>query len=206
MTRLALAPLVFVVFGGCARPAMPDPRDTVSAYAKAVAEGNPTRVHALLCERMRRAIRPADVGRMMSDAKGELADQAKSFTGTGATVRATARLRYADGEDATLDLEDGEFRLTAADGLPAMARSPEQALEQLRRALARRSYVSLLRALSPHVGSDLESDLRSLVDGLGRPEGLGVQLSGDTASVQIPGGHHVKLRREGGIWRVEDFD
>jgi hypothetical protein len=185
---------------------MPDPKDAVSAYAAAVAEGNAGRVHALLSERSRRAIREADVAKMMSDAKAEIVEQAASFTGPGATVRATARVRYPDGEDATLDLEDGKFRLTAADGLPGAARSPEQALEQLRRALARRSYAGLLRALSPQVRGALDNDVRSLVDGLGRPDGLGVQVSGDSAAVQLPGGHHVRLRRDGGIWTVEDFD
>jgi hypothetical protein len=206
MTRIALALLALALLGGCGRPAVPDPRDTVSAYTAAVAEGNAQRVHAMLSERSRRAIRQVDVGGMISDAKAELVEQARSFAGSGTSVRTTATVRYPDGEDATLDLEDGEFRLTAADGLPVAARSPEQALEQLRRALVRRSYGGLMMALSPQVRSALESDLRSLVDGLRRPDGLEVQVSGDSALVQIPGGHHVKLRRDGGIWSVEDFD
>ena len=105
-----------------------------------------------------------------------------------------------------LDVEEGGFRVSSADGLPAAARSPAAALEQLRRALARRSYAELMRVLSPATRSAIESDLRSLVDGLSHPEGLDVQVSGDVASVQIQGGHFVKLRRDGGIWRVEDFD
>jgi hypothetical protein len=206
MPRPTLAPLVLALVSGCARPAIPDPRDTVSAYAAAVADGNASRVYALLSERSRRSVRQADVARMISDAKAELVEQARSCSGSGAVVRATARVRYRDGEDATLDLEDGEFRVSAADGLPVAARSPDQALAQLRKALARRSYAGLASVLSPQVGSALESDLRSLVDGLARPEGIEVQVSGDTASVQIVGGHHVKLRRDAGIWRVEDFD
>jgi hypothetical protein len=206
MTRLASVPLVLALLAGCARPRVPDPKDTVSAYAAALADGNARRVHAMLSDRSRRAMREDDVARMMSDAKAELAEQARSFAGPAAVVRATARVRYSDGEAATLDLEDGEFRLTAADGLPAVARSPEQALDVLRRALARRSYAWLMRVLSPHVRSAIESDLRSLVDGLARPDGLPVHVSGDSASVQIPGGHHVKLRRDGGNWQVEDFD
>jgi hypothetical protein len=206
MTRLASVPLVLALLAGCARPRVPDPRDTMSAYAAALADGNAGRVHAMLSDRSRRAIREDDVARMIVDAKAELAEQARSFAGPGAVVRATARLRYSDGEDATLDVEDGEFRLTAADGLPAVARSPEQALGQFRRALARRSYAWLVRVLSPRVRSAIESDLGSLVDGLRRPDGLEVHVSGDSASVQIPGGHHVTLRRDGGSWRVEDFD
>jgi hypothetical protein len=206
MARLAPAPLAIVLLAACARPATPDPRDTVSAYAAAVADGNAQRVHALLSERSRRAIRADDVRRIIADAKAELVDQARSCAGPAATIRATATVRYADGEDVTLDVEEGAFRLNQADALPTPARSPEQALNQLRRALARRSYAWLVRVLSPAVRSAVENDLRSLVEGLRRPEGLEVQVSGDAASVQVPGGHHVKLRRDGGNWTVEDFD
>jgi hypothetical protein len=48
--------------------------------------------------------------------------------------------------------------------------------------------------------------LRALVTGLERPDTLQVQTNGDAASVNVPGGHHVRLKREGGIWRVQDFD
>jgi hypothetical protein len=122
------------------------------------------------------------------------------------SIKAHARVRYPDGEDATLDLEHGAFRIAAADALPAGARTPVEALEQLRRVLARRSYAGLLRVLSPSTRAAVESDLRSLVDGLERPDGLEVRIAGDSATVQIPGGHQVKLRRESGVWRVDDFD
>jgi hypothetical protein len=70
----------------------------------------------------------------------------------------------------------------------------------------RRSYVGLMRVLSPATRAAVEADLRSLVTGLDHPETLPVENVGDTAQVTVPGGHHVRLRRESGIWRVEDFD
>ncbi|MCL2448413.1 MAG: hypothetical protein FWD17_05650, partial [Polyangiaceae bacterium] len=72
--------------------------------------------------------------------------------------------------------------------------------------LARRSYAGLLRVLSPTTRAAVESNVRALVDGLTESEGLPIQLNGDAALVPVPGGHQVKLRREGGIWRVDDFD
>ena len=42
--------------------------------------------------------------------------------------------------------------------------------------------------------------------GLERPDTLQLRTSGDTASANVPGGHHVRLKRDGGIWRVQDFD
>jgi hypothetical protein len=63
-----------------------------------------------------------------------------------------------------------------------------------------------MRVLSPGTRTSIENDLRGLVEGLDAPATLPVQVTGDSAVVNVPGGHLVKLRREGGVWRVDDFD
>lgn len=183
-----------------------DPAPAVRAYADALRRGDGKAVYAMMSERSRRELRPEDVDRMLKEQRAELEAQAKAITGAYAELRASAVVRFADGDAITLDLENGRFRVSSADGLPPLARTPEQALGQLGKALARRSYSALLRALSPATQSAIEADLRSLVQGLAHPEGLDVQVSGDIAHVRIPGGHVARLRREGGVWRVEDFD
>jgi hypothetical protein len=198
--------VLVVVTAGCARTRIPDPRDTVRAYEAAAARGDARALHGMLSERSRKSLAVADVERILADERAELATQAKAMQDPSAVVRSSARVRYADGEDATLDVEDGRFQVSSADALPAGARTPNEALEQLRRVLARRSYAGLMRVLSPATRSAIEGDLRSLVDGLAHPEGLDVQVSGDVAQVQIQGGHFVKLRRDSGVWKVEDFD
>lgn len=205
-TRLWLVATAVSTSAGCARTTIPDPRDTVRAYEAAAAKGDARAIHGMLSERSRKSLAVSDVERMLADERAELATQAKAMQDPSAVVRASARVRYADGEDATLDVEEGTFHISSADALPAGARTPNEALEQLRRVLARRSYAGLMRVLSPSTRSAIESDLRSLVDGLAHPDGLDVQVSGDVASVQIQGGHFVKLRRDGGVWKVEDFD
>ena len=40
----------------------------------------------------------------------------------------------------------------------------------------------------------------------GEPDALDVEVVGDSAVFDIPGGHQVTLRREDGIWYVDDFD
>src|SRR5438067_1071083 len=134
---------------GCWRSPMPDPKDAVFAYEAAAAKGDARAIHAMLSERSKKALKVGDVERIVADERAELATQAKAVADSGAMVRASARVRYADGEDATLDVEEGGFRVSSADGLPAAARTPAGALEQLRRALARRSYAGLMRVLSP---------------------------------------------------------
>jgi hypothetical protein len=195
------------VLGGCGRPAsMPDPKIAAAAYADAAAKGDADRLYAMLDERSRRELRPDDVRRLVKEQRAELGEQARAITDPSAAVRARATVTYADGEQASLDLDPEGFRIRTADALPAGGESPAQAIDQLRRVLSRRSYAGLMRVLTPSARSAVESDLRALVEGLSRPEGLKVQVAGDVALVQIEGGHSVRLRREAGLWRVEDFD
>jgi hypothetical protein len=121
-------------------------------------------------------------------------------------VATTARLRFADGEQAALEWTGGRFGVTAAGSLPGGAATPEAALDELRRALARRSYPALLRLLSPSTRSAVEQDLRTLVGGLEHPDTLPIHTSGDSSNALVPGGHHVSMKRDAGVWHVEDFD
>jgi len=204
---LALA-LSAAACAACASSALPDPRDAVKAYSAAAARGDADAIYDMLSDKGRAALSREEVRKMVAEEKAELADQARSVNGQNVGVKTRARVKYPDGEIATLEFDEDEsaFRISAADALPAGARTPEQALEQLRRVLARRSYAGLMRVLTPATRSAVESDIRSLVEGLEQPEGLEVHVAGDSATVQIPGGHEVKLRREAGVWRVEDFD
>lgn len=191
---------------GCAASTIPDPKDAVQAYADAAARGDSDAIYEMLSEKSKRGLSRDEVKKLVADERKELADQAKAVTAPGVVVKARAKVRYGDGEDASLELEGDEFRIATADALPAGARTPRQALSQLRRVLARRSYAGLMQVLTSATRSAIEADLRSLVKGLEEPEGLDIDQTGDSATVQIPGGHKVKLKREGGVWRVEDFD
>ena len=186
--------------------AVPEPQPVVDAYADAIERGDADTVYELMSEESRRAISRDELRRVLGDQKGELSEHASAVAASERVVSARAEIRYDDGEVVSLDLDDGRFGVTAADALPAAARSPAQALSQLRRVLARRSYAGLLRVLSPRTRAAVEQDLRSLVEGLSEPESLDVEVVGDAATVTLGGGHQVKLRREDGIWFVDDFD
>jgi hypothetical protein len=191
---------------GCASRGVPDPRVAAEEYADAAKRGNGDAIYDMMTGAAQRSRSRDDVKRLVAEQRAELAEQAKEITAKDARVEATARLRYEDGEEAQLELRDGRFWITASGALPGGSRTPEQALDQLRRVLARRSYAGLMRVLTPATRAAVEQDLRSLVTGLERPETLHVQVSGDAATIDVPGGHTVKLKRDGGVWRVDDFD
>lgn len=204
------AVLLSVVLGGalsaCSGHAVPDPKSAADDYAAAAQRGDADAIYAMMTTSAQKARSRDDVRRLVKEQRGELAEQAKLVTARDARIEATARLRYEDGEEAQLELRDGRFWITSSGALPGGSRTPEQALDQLRRVLARRSYAGLMRVVTASTRAAIEQDLRSLVTGLERPETLHVQVTGDAAVVTVPGGHSVKLRRDGGVWRVDDFD
>src|SRR5687768_14174852 len=200
--RVALGPILALAalsVSGCAGRSVPDPRSAAEDYARAAARGDGDAIYAMMTTSARKSRSREDVKRLVAEQRGELAEQAKSITARDARIEATARLRYEDGEEAQLELRDGRFWITSSGALPGGSRTPEQALDQLRRVLARRSYAGLMRVLTPSTRAAIEQDLRSLVSGLERPETLHVEVSGDGAVVTVPGGHSVKLKREGGV-------
>jgi hypothetical protein len=203
---LSVACLAALGSQACATHAVPDPRDAAKAYGQAAARGDAATLYAMMSDASRRDRSASDVVTIVADERAELAQQGTALEQPPARVSATARLRYADGEEAALDLREGRYWVTSAGALPGGGRTPEEALEQLRRVLARRSYAGLMRVLSPATRTAVENDMRSFVDGLNEPGALPLQVTGDAAVVSVPGGHQVKLKREAGVWRVDDFD
>ena len=205
--RSAVARLLLVsAIGPACATTTPDPRAAAATYASAAERGDAVALYAMMTAASRRDRSQAEVSAIVADERPELAEQGAAIAGPNTRVEATARLRFADGEEAALDMRGGRYGVTAAGALPGGGRTPEEALQQLRRVLARRSYAGLMRVLSPRTRASMEDRMRSLVDGLDDPGALPVQVTGEAAVVAVPGGHQVKLKRDGGVWRVDDLD
>jgi hypothetical protein len=209
MLRVAVRAVRVVAFSSlmlaCGRPALPDPQAAARAYADAAARGDAERIHALLTTDAQRTYGRAGVRALVQDEREELKQQADALRGRDVRLESTATMLLADGTEVELTLEPDGFRVAAADTLPAAARTPVEALDGLRRALARRSYSALLRVLSSEARGAVETDLRAVAAGLENPATLDVRVQGDRADVDVGGGHQVTLRREAGTWRVEDI-
>ncbi len=204
--RLVCALSAALAVGACARPEVPDARDAARAYADAARRGDHRAIYAMLTREAKTAYGEQGTARLVAESKQELARQGASLSEPGVRVEAVATYRLEDGENAELELEEEGFRVSAAGTFPVSARTPAQALEELRRALSRRSYSALVRVLSNETKSALESEVRTLVEGLSNAETLDVKVEGDTATVEVPGGHRVRLKRESGVWRVDDLE
>ena len=108
--------------GGCAATTARSPRQAIAAYADAALRGDADAIYSMMDERGQRALSRTEVRRMVSDEKAELIAQSKAISAPQVVIRSRARLRYTDGEDATLVAdEQGLYRISTADALPAGA-------------------------------------------------------------------------------------
>ncbi len=191
---------------GCGRPVVPDPKIAAQAYADAIERGDADALYEMLDAESRRALSRKEVQRLLKESKAELVARAKGLKSKSASTSAEATLRFQDGEMSSLALEDGQFKIQGACALPSGARTPTEALAELRAVLARRSYAGLMQVLSADSRAALDERLRSLVEALREPDALEISTTGDSAVVEVPGGHRVELRREDGLWKVRDFE
>jgi hypothetical protein len=196
----------FACLAGCSASKVPDPRAAVSAYVEAERRGDADALYEMLSSASKDAHSREDVRQAVAEQRDEHTARAATLGREDARVEAIARLQFDEGEEAMLEFREGRFWVCASGALPGGARTPVQALDALRRVLARRSYAGLMRVLSPQTRASVDRDLRSLVEGLMHPETLRIELRGDSATIEVPGGHRVRLKREGGLWRVDDFD
>ncbi len=191
---------------GCATQRVPEPREVVVEYRDAVQRGDAAALYELLSESAKAQLTEREVRVLLQESKQELSQRASALSDARVRPQTLAKVGYPDGEFATLELEGGAFRLRSAAALPAGARTPAEALGELRRALARRSYPALTRVLSSESRGGLEEQMSSLVLALEQPDALDIQTDGDVATVVTPGGHRIELVREDGVWRVRDFE
>jgi hypothetical protein len=154
---LAALAVACSIVAGCA-DTVPDPKGAVDEYRRAAERGDGDALYAMLTEGGQRERSREDIKRTVAEQRGELAERGKLLAAADTRVEAVARLRFDDGEEATLDLRQGRFQVTASGALPGGARTPEQALVGLRQVLARRSYAGLMRVLSPSTRAAVEND------------------------------------------------
>ncbi len=204
--RAAWFAMVAGSFLGCASARPPPPEVAAREFAEAAQRGDADAIYQLMSREAQREFGSEGTRRRVEESRSELAEVGAALTRGALTVETRAVVRFADGERAELVVEDGEYHIELADALPTRASTPEAALAALRAALARRSYPAVFRLLSEETRAAIERDLDALVEGLADPETLEVEVDGDRATVTLPGGFRVGLRREDGVWRVEALD
>jgi hypothetical protein len=206
LPAISLSALPALTCLACVAPQVPDPKLAAQRWSEALQRGDADAVYGLLSTPAREALGRQGVRELLDRDRKELVAAAAAATSANARLETLARVSFSDARSATVVLEDGRFRVAAAAALPARASTPAEALQELREVLARRSFAGLVRVLTTDAGRALDAHLASVVQALGDPGTVEIEVDGRRATARLPGGHTVKLEREDGTWRVRDFD
>ncbi|MBI2392371.1 MAG: hypothetical protein HYV09_22485 [Deltaproteobacteria bacterium] len=207
----AFAPLGIACVGSLSAACMgaqaiPDPRAAAEAWADAADRGDAEALHGMLTKRSRATISKSDVAATVASAKAELKDQAKEIRDAKGIV-AVAILRWDDGTEASLVLENGRFRVRNAVLMPGGGTRPEEAIAGFRDALRRRSYPALLRMLTPALRAAVEAQLKGIESAIGDPEKLPIPSdAGDEVEIKLENGHKLRLKRIDKTWYIDNFE
>lgn len=205
--RLPLSLLLPLALVACARaplPVVPDPAARVHALAAAIEADDPAAALDLLDPSTRSAEADARFRALWQDNRAELHELAQQLRGRRVRVRAGARVALASGEEVSVTLEQGRWRI-AGGVLDAQARAtPLDAVSALRRALLRQDLGALLRVLSRERRAAFAASFDRGVQQTADPLDLEVEQQGDVAIVRTSGGGEIRLRRQGERWYVEE--
>ncbi len=182
---------------------MEGPSGTLGAYARALREGNASRVWALLGEDARRGRDESEHAALLTANRAELAEQGEALE-SPTSVEARARVPLQSGETVVLVLEDGHWRIDGGLMDAAGLGTPLDAVAAFRRALMRRDLNGIERALSRQTRAEWDEEVRRLVESTADPDDLDVEIEGNHARVRTTGGGSIELVRESGEWRIVD--
>jgi hypothetical protein len=205
--RASVALVLAVTTGSCAgsNRTTTEPSGTVRAYAAALRGADAARAWELLSDDQRAQVEQRRVAALLARHRTELRELATALDAAAPAIRAHARVPLAQGGNALVVLEHGEWKLSGnVLGAPRL-RTPLEAVLALRQALARRSLRGVERVLSRSRREAMRAEIERIVDETGDELDLTVEVEGNRARVRTTGGREILLVRELGEWHVTDL-
>jgi len=220
MPRALVAGLsALLVASACATSRPATPEDALSAYARALRNGQAREAYDLLSIEAKKDIPYASFQRILRENPDEAVALGRALSQPAAAPRVTAVVKAPNGEALLLVLEDGAWRVDGSAIDLYGQGTPEVALRSFVRAFKNRRYDVLLRFVpeAEREGLDakkLESawageekaELEGLVAAVESSlQAASLEVTGDRATMAFGTGGTVELVRESGLWKVEDL-
>jgi hypothetical protein len=218
-----LGALSFALLGtGCGgATAAQSPDDVVAAFARALRTGRATDAWALMSADYRRRVSEAEFARHLAENPAEAREAADALARPDGRATQRAELTLADGDRVVLVRDDGDWRIATNLADFYDQSTPRAALRSFVRAMERERYDVVLRFVPDADREGMtEARMREAFSVEGRDETarlLAALRAGLDAPVEEVGDHATlrygedgrrvaRLRREDGLWKIEDPD
>lgn len=203
----------------CGSPKAEDPGSVLRSYARALDEGRADDAYRMLSEEARRGISIDAFRRMVKDNPEEVREIAKALARPTATPVVTAVVTSGNGQELSLVLEDGRWKVEATAVDLYAQDTPRHTIQGFVRAVERKRYDVVLKfvpdshkegldaaklktAWEGHDKEEIEQIVAALRQALPTAS---IEETGDRATLAYGAGT-MQLVRERGLWKIEDFD
>lgn len=219
MTARTLVALAAALLVGACTPAATRPQDVLGAYARALSGGRHDEAYRLMSEEFRRQVTLEEFRRAMRDNPAEVRETVGALSRASDEATITARVRYGMGDELSLIIERGAWRIDSPVLDFYAQRTPRDALRSFVRAMEYQRYEVILRFVPGEYRRTMTvQQIRAMFEGEQRTRTLAllqnlrahldepIEVTGDRASMQYAEGYTVLFVREDGLWRIEDPD
>ena len=206
---------------GCGAGQHPDgdPQSVLQAYARALEDGRAEDAYRLLSDEARRGISIEAFRRMVKDDPDGVREIGRSLERPTAAPQVTATVTSPNGQELTLVLEDGRWRVDGATIDLYAQDTPRHAIQGFVRAIERKRYDVVMHYVPESHREGLDpSKLQAAWEGHEKDEmaqvvsalkqalpGGQIEETGDRAAMAYGAGT-IQLVREHGLWKIENFD
>jgi hypothetical protein len=216
---LVLGYAAVVPLAGCGSPKAEDPGSVLRSYARALDEGRADDAYRMLSEEARRGISIEAFRRMVKDNPEEVREIAKALARPTATPVVTAIVTSGNGQELSLVLENGRWKVEATAVDLYAQDTPRHAIQGFVRAVERKRYDVVLKFVPDNHKEGLDAaKLKTAWEGHDKEEieqivaalrqalpTASIEETGDRATLAYGAGT-MQLVRERGLWKIEDFD
>jgi hypothetical protein len=204
---------------GCNGGGAQDPESTLHAYARALEEGRSADAYRLLSDDARRGMSFEAFKKTVEGSPDDAKDVARSLSRPAAPAVITATVTAPSGETLDLVWAGGRWRIEASAIDLYQQDTPRHALLGFVRALEKKRYDIIIRYVPESHREGLDpAKLKAAWEGADKDEIAqvlaGLKQALPSASIEETGDHAqmpygagvMKLLKEHGQWKVEDFD
>ena len=210
VTSVRLTLVVFLLgMAGCGGAQSSSPTRTLDAFQRAAAAGDFATIYDLLPESRRRDESLVAFTERLATEREELQQTAASIAQARSEGRPpTVEIPASAGVALVVEETEG-WRVPQTGFGPVMPRSPAEAAQALRGALARRSLPAILRVLSARARGEVQAEIDAMIEALDSASARGSgspgrAIAAETQEVPLPDGRTLRIIREGEFWRIDD--
>jgi hypothetical protein len=214
-----LAAVLAAALPACATAGSQDPESTLHAYARALEEGRAADAYRLLGDEARRGMSFEAFKKTLESNPDDAREIGRALERPTTPAVITATVTAPSGEALSLVWNGGRWKIEASALDLYRDDTPRHALEGYARALERKRYDVILRYVpdAHREGLDVaklktawegpdKDEIEQILAGLKQALPAGsIEVAGDRAQMAYGAGV-IKLVKEHGRWKVEDFD